>query len=44
MKTLRTIAAVLVAAVLVLGPTIAFAAATVTVTTNASTYAGTNPI
>ena len=44
MKTLRTIAAVLVAAVMVLGPTVAFAAATVTVSTNATSYAGLNPI
>ncbi len=41
MKTLRTIAAVILAAVMVLGPTLAFAAGeTVTVATNASSYAG----
>ena len=41
MKTLRTIATVLLAAFLVLGPLAAFAAGeTVTVTTNAQTYSG----
>jgi len=41
MKTLRTIATVLLAAFLVLGPMAAFAAGeTVTVTTNAQTYSG----
>jgi uncharacterized protein YoxC len=40
MKTLRTIATVLIAAVLVLGPTVAFAATTLTVATGASTYTG----
>jgi heme/copper-type cytochrome/quinol oxidase subunit 2 len=45
MKTLRTIAAVIVAVVLVFGPTIAFAAGeTVTVTTGAPTYAGQSTI
>ena len=41
MKTLRTIAAILVAVALVFGPTVAFAAGeTVTVATNSGTYAG----
>jgi len=40
MKTLRTIAAVIVAFVLVLGPTVAFAATTITATPNATTYSG----
>jgi hypothetical protein len=45
MKTTRTIATVLLAAFLVLGPTLAFAAGeTVTVTTDASSYTGTTPI
>lgn len=45
MKTLRTIAAVIVAVALVFGPTIAFAAGeTVTVSTSASTFAGQSTI
>jgi hypothetical protein len=41
MKTLRTIAAILVAVALVFGPTIAFAAGeAVTISTNASSYSG----
>jgi uncharacterized protein YoxC len=45
MKTLRTIAAVIVAVVLVFGPTIAFAAGeTVTATTNATSYQGQSTI
>ncbi len=44
MKTLRTIAAVLIAAVLVLGPMAAFAASTITVSTSASSYAGTQTV
>jgi len=45
MKTLRTIAAVLVAAFLVFGPAMAFAQGeTVTVQTNASSYSGTTGI
>jgi hypothetical protein len=44
MKTLRTLAAVLLAAFLVLGPAVVFAASTVTVTTNSSTYSGTSTV
>ena len=41
MKTLRTLATVLLAAVLVLGPTVAFGATlTMTLATNAPSYAG----
>ncbi len=40
MKTLRTIAAVVVAFVLVFGPTVAFAATTITASPNATTYTG----
>jgi len=40
MKTLRTIAAVVVAFVLVFGPTVAFAATTITATPNATSYSG----
>jgi len=40
MKTLRTIAAVVVAFVLVFGPTVAFAATTLTISSNATSYAG----
>jgi hypothetical protein len=45
MKTLRTIATVMLAALLVLGPTVAFAAGeTVTVSTDANSYSGTQII
>lgn len=40
MKTLRTLATVLLAAVLVLGPSVAFAASSMTLSTNASSYSG----
>ena len=40
MKTLRTIAAIVVAFVLVFGPTVAFAATTITATANATSYSG----
>jgi hypothetical protein len=44
MKTLRTITAIVIAVVLVLGPALAFAAVSVTVQTNASTYSGQSAI
>src|SRR5215472_879797 len=40
MKTLPTLAAALLAALVVLGPTVAYAATTVTVATGATSYSG----